>query len=110
MSRLTLGAICGVVFGLVVVATMVPMEFADKRAALAGAFINRFGVGFVIGAARLPLPGWVSGLIFGLLLSLPDAIITGAYLPIIVLGLIGGLIIGIVVERWGQIDADRTMM
>jgi hypothetical protein len=102
MSRLMLGAICGVVFGLIVVATMVPMEFSDKRAALAGAFLNRFGVGFVIGAAKLPLPGWVTGLIFGLLLSLPDAIITGAYIPIIVLGLIGGLIIGIVVERWGK--------
>ena len=94
-------AICGVVFGVVVVATMIPMEFPDKRAALIGAFLNRFGVGFVIGAAQLPLPGWASGLVFGLLLSLPDAIITKAYIPIIALGLIGGLIIGIVVERFG---------
>jgi hypothetical protein len=41
-------------------------------------FINRFAVGFVIGASNLPVPGWLSGLIFGVLLSLPDAIITKA--------------------------------
>lgn len=101
MSRLLLGSICGVIFGIAVVVMMLPMEFPDKRAALIGAFLNRFGVGFVIGAANLPLPGWVTGLIFGLLLSLPDAIITKAYVPIIVLGIVGGAIIGFVVNRWG---------
>jgi len=80
---------------------MLPMEFGDKHAALIGAFLNRFGIGFVIGAAKLPLPGWATGIIFGLLLSLPDAIITKAYVPIIVLGVIGGAIIGYVVNRWG---------
>ena len=107
MSRILLGAICGVVFGVVVVLTMLPMDFPDKRAALTGAFINRFGVGFVIGAARLRLPGWASGLIFGLLLSLPDAIITKAYVPIILIGLIGGSVIGLIVERWGTPTTDR---
>lgn len=101
MSRLLLGSICGLVFGVGVVLMMIPMEFPDKRAALIGAFLNRFGVGFVIGAAQLPLPGWASGLVFGLLLSLPDAIITKAYVPIIALGLIGGAAIGFIVERWG---------
>jgi len=80
---------------------MLPLTFADKTAALMGAFLNRFAIGFVIGAARLPLPGWANGLIFGLLLSLPDAIITKAYAPILVLGTIGGLVIGIIVGKWG---------
>ena len=100
MSRLTLGSICGVVFGVLVVVTMLPMEFPDKTAALLGAFLNRFGVGFAIGAARLPLPGWATGLVFGLLLSLPDAIITRAYAPIIILGVIGGTLTGLIVSRW----------
>jgi hypothetical protein len=56
----------------------------------------------VIGAATLPLSGWLTGLIFGLLLSLPDAIITKAYAPILGLGTIGGLIIGAVVAAWGM--------
>jgi hypothetical protein len=81
---------------------MIPLRFPDKRAALAGAFFNRFAIGFVIGAAHLPLPGWASGLVLGLLLSLPDAIITKAYIPILVLGAIGGAVIGAVVEKWGR--------
>ena len=102
MSRLSLGTICGVVFGVAVVLMMLPMEFPDKRDALLGAFTNRFGIGFVIGAVRLPLPGWANGLIFGLLLSLPSAIVTKAYAPILILGLIGGAIIGYIVDRWGK--------
>jgi hypothetical protein len=101
MSRTALGAICGVVFGAVSVATMIPLKFDDKTAAMTGAFINRFAVGFVIGAAHLNLPPWAQGLLFGLLLSLPDAIITKAYAPILVLGTVGGIIIGFVVGKWG---------
>ena len=43
-----------------------------------------------------------SGLIFGFLLSLPSAIITKAYIPIMVLDLIGGALIGFIVDRWGK--------
>ena len=101
MSRTTLGAICGVVFGAVSVATMIPLKFDDKTAAMTGAFINRFAIGFVIGAAHLNLPPWAQGLVFGLLLSLPDAIITKAYAPILVMGTVGGIIIGFVVGKSG---------
>ena len=102
MSRLLLGTICGVVYGVLSAASMIPLEFSDRKAALAGAFLNRFSIGFVIGAARLPLPGWASGLVFGLLLSLADAIITKVYVPIILLGAVGGAIIGAIVSKWGQ--------
>lgn len=101
MSRIPLGIICGLIYGALSAASMLPLEFQDKRAALAGAFLNRFSIGFVIGAARLPLPGWASGLIFGILLSLPDAIITKAYAPILILGAVGGLIIGFIIGKWG---------
>ena len=101
MSRLLLGAICGLAYGALSAASMIPLSFSDKRAALTGAFINRFSIGFVIGAARLPVPAWAQGLIFGVLLSLPDAIITKAYAPILILGAVGGIIIGIIVGKWG---------
>ncbi|HZE72199.1 MAG TPA: hypothetical protein VE135_22045 [Pyrinomonadaceae bacterium] len=102
MSRLIIGAISGLVYGALSAASMIPLTFEDKIAALTGAFLNRFAIGFVIGAARLPLPGWATGLVFGILLSLPDAIITKAYVPILVLGAIGGLIIGVIVTKWGR--------
>lgn len=80
---------------------MLPLEFPDKTAALTGAFLNRFAIGFVIGAARLPVPGWATGLLFGVLLSLPDAIITKAFAPILIFGAVGGVIIGVIVGKWG---------
>ena len=70
MSRLLLGTICGLIYGALSAVSMLPVEFDDKTAALTGAFLNRFTIGFVIGAARLPVPAWVNGLIFGIVLSL----------------------------------------
>ena len=102
MSRLTLGTVCGLVWGALSAASMIPLSFTDKRAALLGAFLNRFGIGFVIGAARLPLPSWAQGLVFGIVLSLADAIITKAYAPILVLGAIGGTVIRLIVAKWGR--------
>jgi hypothetical protein len=102
MTRLTIGIAAGVIYGALSAASMIPLQFPDKRAALLGAFINRFSIGFVIGAVALPWPGWASGLVIGILLSLADAIITKAYAPIIVLGAIGGAIIGWVVQRFGR--------
>ena len=102
MSRILLGVICGLVFGAIDIGIMLPMSFPDKRAAIIAAFIARFGIGFAIGAARLPWPGWAVGSVFGLLLSIPDAIITKAYAPIIGMGAIGGLIIGVIVARFGR--------
>jgi hypothetical protein len=101
MSRILLGILCGSVFGIVSVATMIPLKLKDKSVAMTGAFVNRFAIGIVIGANNLPLPTWLSGLLFGLLLSLPDAIITKAWIPILTIGTLGGIAIGIVIGAWG---------
>ena len=100
MSKLLLGTICGLIFGGSDVLLMIPLSFSDKTAAMTGAFINRFAIGFVVGATDLQLPGWARGLLFGLLLSLPDAIITHKYVPILILGGIGGVIIGGLIHGW----------
>lgn len=100
MSNPIRGVIAGLIFGAISVGMMLPMTFSDKPAALAGAFLNRFAIGFVIGCVRLPWPGWTIGLLFGLLLSLPDAIITKAYAPILIVGTLGGLLIGGVIHGW----------
>jgi hypothetical protein len=102
MSRIVLGLICGLAFGGLDVALMLPMEFQDKRAALLGAFLDRFAIGFVIGCVKLEWPGWLVGLIFGLLISLPSAVVTKSYAPILIGGAVGGTIIGFVVGRWGS--------
>ena len=84
--------------------------FRTKTTALLSAFASRFAIGFVIGCVQLPAcPGWVVGLLFGLLISLPDAIITHKYVPILVLGGIGGLVIGGVIHGWKSETSNQTM-
>ena len=100
MGNLIGGVISGLIFGAVVVATMLPMQFPDKKIALLAAFISRFGIGLVIGCVQLPWPGWLIGIVFGLLLSIPDALITKAYAPILIIGAIGGGIIGGILHGW----------
>jgi hypothetical protein len=100
MGRLTAAVISSLIFGAVAVALMLPMQFPDKRTALLGAFASRFAIGFTIGCVQLPWPGWLTGLVFGLLLSLPDAIVTKAYAPILGVGAVGGLLIGGILHGW----------
>ena len=100
MSRLLLATLCGLGFGILAVATMLPLPFPDKRAALGAAFLDRFAIGLVIGVVDLPWPGWAAGLFFGVLLSAPSAIVTKAWKPILGLGAIGGLIIGLIVAHF----------
>ena len=109
MPRLWLGVIAGLVYGALSAASMMPLQFADKRAALLGAFLNRLSIGVVIGAAigapqleQLRVPPWMIGLAIGVLLSAADAVITKAYAPILVLGALGGALIGWLVGRFGR--------
>jgi hypothetical protein len=102
MNRITLGIICGLAFGLLDVVLMLPMSFPDKRAAIAGAFVDRFAIGFLICVVDLPLPGWASGLIVAVLVSLPSAIVTKSYGPILGAGAVGGVVIGVIRAKFGQ--------
>jgi hypothetical protein len=109
MPRLALGLIAGVVYGALSAASMFPLQFPDKRAALIGAFLNRLSIGIVLGAVigapqidALRLPPWAIGLAVGLLLSAADAVITKAYAPILILGAVGGALIGWLVGRFGR--------
>jgi hypothetical protein len=101
MSRFMLANLCGLVFGLLTVAMMLPMSFPDKRAALLGAFFNRFAIGFVVVLVDIRCSGWLIGLTMGILLSLPPAIITKVYIPILGIGAVGGLIIGLIRTKFG---------
>ncbi|MFZ0211176.1 MAG: hypothetical protein WBE20_02000 [Candidatus Acidiferrales bacterium] len=102
MARIPLGILCGLIFGAVDAAAMIPLPHPNKSTAMLGAFLARFALGFVICNIRLPWPGWAVGLFLGILLSLPDAIITKAMVPILASGAIGGVIIGVIAARFGR--------
>jgi hypothetical protein len=103
MNRLYLGILCGLIFGALSAASMIPLSFPDKRAALLGAFLNRFAIGVLVGMASMPgWRGWTVGLVIGILMSLPDAIITKAYAPILIIGAVGGALVGWILERFAH--------
>jgi hypothetical protein len=96
MNPVVLSLSYGLGFGALAVVLMLPMAFPNKRTALMAAFASRFAIGFLVPLVVLPVPGFVKGAIVGLLISLPDAIVTKAYVPILVVGVVGGAIIGLI--------------
>ena len=101
MDRTALGLVLGVACGVLDVLLMLPLTFPDKRAALLGAFCARFALGFFAATVRLPIPPIAVGVLVGVITSLPDAIITKAYVPIMVTGVIFGAVAGWIVGRFG---------
>ncbi len=100
MDKLTIGLIFGFAFGIIDVLIMLPLKFDDRRKrleALAGAFIDRFMLGFLIPNIDLGIHPAVTGGLLGLGLCLPSAIITRAYAPIGI-GIAGGIILGFIVS------------
>ena len=78
---------------------MLPLSF-HKRTALLAAFTSRFSLGFFVALINLRLSPIAAVVLVGLLTSVPDAIITKAYAPILATGLICGAIAGWIVGRW----------
>jgi hypothetical protein len=95
MNGIEKGIIAGLIFGIVSIIPMFFMKFDDKQTALIASINSRFSIGFIILNQDLPMPGWAKGLLIGFILSLPDAIITKQYKPILGLGIIGGIICGL---------------
>jgi hypothetical protein len=102
MTPLVQGLVSGLAFGAITTTAMAfaPLKFDNKAVALTSAFINRFGIGLIIPLLNLSQSGWLVGAGVGLLLSLPPALITKAYAPILGFGVVGGAIIGGFTHGW----------
>jgi len=101
MNKIILGTICGLVFGIIDVLVMIPLKYENNRKrneAMGAAFIERFMIGFLIPNMELGIHPALTGLFLGTSLSLPSAIITRAYAPIIGTGIVGSVIIGFIVK------------
>ena len=99
MNSITLGIICGLLFGIVDVLIMLPIKVEDKQKrieSLVGAFIERFMLGFIIPNVTIGIQPIAIGALLGFGFSLPTAIIVRVYAPIIGIGIVGGAIIGFV--------------
>jgi hypothetical protein len=80
---------------------MIPLKYENSRKrieAMGAAFLERFMIGFLIPNVELGMHPALTGLLLGTGLSLPSAIITRAYAPIIGVGMAGSVIIGFIVK------------
>ena len=102
MNHVMLGVLLGLAAGVAAVALMMPMAFPDKRTAMTAAFVSRFSIGFLTANTILPINPIATGAIIGLLISIPDALITKAYVPILVIGTAIGALCGAAVWFWGE--------
>lgn len=101
MNTLMLGVFCGLAFGILNIPSMLQMNFnsgREKWETISAGFIERFLIGFLIPNAQLGLSPIYTGVVLGFGFSLPSAIISRAYEPIISNGVIGGLAIGLVTQ------------
>ena len=92
--RIWFGLVAGFCFALLDVVPMLFRDFSNPAVAVSSAFASRFAIGFLIPQVTMPLPAWARGLLVALLISTPDAIVTGAYVPIYMTGIVGGTLIG----------------
>ncbi len=100
MNKIILGTICGLIFGIIDVLVMIPLKYENNRKrseAMSAAFVERFMIGFLIPNVDLGIHPALIGLLLGVGLSLPSAIITRGYVPIIGIGIVGSVIIGLII-------------
>src|SRR5687768_17890902 len=92
--RIWFGLVACFCFRLPAICPMMLMNFPNRTVAISAAFASRFAIGFLIPQVTLPMPAWARGLLVALLISTPDAIITGSYQPIYTTGVLGGVLLG----------------
>jgi hypothetical protein len=97
MRRFAVAA--GLACAAVDTALMSPLTFptqGDKRVAMTAAFLERFVLGLSIGPVTRALggPGLLTGPAFALAASVPTALITRSWAPVLGVGVLNGLAVG----------------
>jgi len=103
MSRLALGILLGIAFGIIDVLMTLSNSPQDKSAELIlQAFFSRFAIGFLASNVSLRLHAALAGAIVGLLVSLPDAFALKSYPGVLGTGLVFGAIAGWLAKAWAR--------
>ena len=102
MRRFALAA--GLACAAVDTALMAPLTFSapgDKRVAMTAAFLERFVLGLSIGPVTRAVggPGLLTGPAFAFAASLPTALITHSWAPVLGVGVLNGVVVGAAYDR-----------
>jgi hypothetical protein len=101
MNRIVLGTILGVALGMIDV-LLTLRHGAPSATALLQAFSSRFALGFLGANVVLPWHPVITGVLVGILVSLPDAFGMQVYGGIIGSGIVFGAIVRLAVKVWAR--------
>lgn len=108
MSTIKLGIIAGLVYGAIEVLMLFVVNVPNIAVIAIAAFVTRFTIGLLIPNTNLRVPYWLQGLIIGILVSIPGALLSRNYVPTMSTGIIGGLIIGAVTQKFVKKEAQAS--
>lgn len=105
MRKRTLGILCGLIAGIIDLIPMIVQKLSWD--ANLSAFSLWIVSGFLIGTTNLKMRGIFKGMLISFLVLLPSAILIGAkeplsLIPICIMTLILGSIIGFTIEKFGR--------
>ena len=60
MDPVVFGLIAGLVFGVLDVLIMIPLDLPDKNVAMLGAFFGQLAIGLLVPLVDMPWPTWPS--------------------------------------------------
>ena len=101
LTRLSVGILCGVLFGLADVGMTVFGNHPEMtKSMLLQAFSSRFAIGLLAANVSLGLPPVASGALVGLLISLPDAFGLKTYIGVLGTGVLFGALTGLATQMW----------
>lgn len=81
---------------------MLPLSVPDNRRRSPPCSRAGSSIGFLGATISLPCHPALSGALVGILVSMPDALITKAYAPIMITGVLFGALAGWIAGRWGK--------
>ena len=99
MSNMAFGILSGLSFAALTFLIMLPMKWKSKREkteAILAATIERFTIGFIVVNVQIFPFAPLNGFVIGIVMSVPSAIITRAYVPVLLVGGLGASLVGFV--------------
>jgi hypothetical protein len=101
MNRILLGVILGIPVAIIDV--LLTLRHGNQPAtALLQAFTSRFALGFLGANVTLPWHPVITGVLVGILISLPDAFGLKVYGGILGSGVVFGALVGVAVMFWAR--------
>jgi hypothetical protein len=101
MNRILLGVILGIAVAIIDV--LLTLRHGNQPAtALLQAFTSRFALGFLGANVTLPWHPVITGVLVGILISLPDAFGLKVYGGILGSGVVFGALVGVAVMFWAR--------